>query len=353
LKVTGTVLTLLLMYLILKYHLQVYEIMMVQGRVLDEVPFLKSFYHSGLIKGMLLELFVCAIHPLPFVAYDITVVRFGHKELHPEVYHADAFISVLMFLRLPLLMPRLIAELSGMQNEKTRIIGTLNGVKVDFVLIVKDLIQSNLMVLMMLVVILILTYAYAFVIFERVHPHSKITSYENAMWLTIITMTTVGYGDMFPNTICGRAVAVITAITAVVMTALAVNTVIVRLSLTREETKVLDFIDQMESRKNLKRAAALYIQRAIRSFGENHPSKFGMERCAQQMPRDIKFASAALQFRETHQHHSGGGISTDVPLTTTENQVILQRLEKNMIDITDQLKKMSQILNHEVGRNPR
>jgi len=173
------------------------------------------------------------------------------------------------------------------------------------------------------------------------------------MWLTIITMTTVGYGDMFPNTICGRAVAVITAITAVVMTALAVNTVIVRLSLTREETKVLDFIDQMESRKNLKRAAALYIQRAIRSFGENHPSKFGMERCAQQMPRDIKFASAALQFRETHQHHSGGGISTDVPLTTTENQVILQRLEKNMIDITDQLKKMSQILNHEVGRNPR
>ena len=48
-------------------------------------------------------------------------------------------------------------------------------------------------------------------VFGRVHPHSKITSYENAMWLTIITMTTVGYGDMFPNTICGRAVAVITA----------------------------------------------------------------------------------------------------------------------------------------------
>merc|ERR1711918_267857 len=117
-----------------------------------------------------------------------------------------------MFMRLPVLLPRLIAELSGMQNEKTRIIGTLNGVKVDFVLIVKDLIQSNLMVLMMLV------------FFERVHPHSKITSYENAIWLTIITMTTVGYGDMYPNTVCGRAVAVITAITAVVMTALAVNT---------------------------------------------------------------------------------------------------------------------------------
>ncbi len=40
-----------------------------------------------------------------------------------EVYSSDAFISVLMFARLPIYMPRLIAELSGMKNEKTRIIG--------------------------------------------------------------------------------------------------------------------------------------------------------------------------------------------------------------------------------------
>jgi hypothetical protein len=151
------------------------------------VPFHKAFYHSGLLSTMLLELAVCVIHPLPFVSFDLTIQKFGAFHNHPsglgaqhmpaltptrarrhlrtcaractrtsppsyrpcrcdwrcsliepveqsglaaeagvdaEVYSSDAFISVLMFFRLPIYMPRLIAELSGMKNEKTRIIGS-------------------------------------------------------------------------------------------------------------------------------------------------------------------------------------------------------------------------------------
>lgn len=38
---------------------------------------------------------------------------------------------------------------------------------------------------------------------------NDISSFENALWLTIITMTTVGYGDFYPRTIFGRIIDVI------------------------------------------------------------------------------------------------------------------------------------------------
>ena len=38
-------------------------------------------------------------------------------------------------------------------------------------------------------------------------PNSQITSFEDAMWWSIVTVTTVGYGDMTPVTPIGRAIA--------------------------------------------------------------------------------------------------------------------------------------------------
>jgi voltage-gated potassium channel len=43
---------------------------------------------------------------------------------------------------------------------------------------------------------------------ERDYPGAKITSFGDAVWWAITTVTTVGYGDLSPVTTAGRAVAV-------------------------------------------------------------------------------------------------------------------------------------------------
>ena len=57
-------------------------------------------------------------------------------------------------------------------------------------------------------VILILCASLAVLDAERGHPASNINTFGDALWWSITTVTTVGYGDHFPATTEGRAVAV-------------------------------------------------------------------------------------------------------------------------------------------------
>jgi len=62
------------------------------------------------------------------------------------------------------------------------------------------------------------------------------------MWMISITFLSVGYGDIVPNTYCGRAISVFTGVMGSGCTALVVAVLARKLELTRAEKHVHNFM---------------------------------------------------------------------------------------------------------------
>lgn len=60
---------------------------------------------------------------------------------------------------------------------------------------------------------------------ERNYPGTLFTSIPKAMWWCIVTITTVGYGDMFPMTVLGRLLAAVTMLCGLALFGLLMNVI--------------------------------------------------------------------------------------------------------------------------------
>jgi len=68
--------------------------------------------------------------------------------------------------------------------------------------------RHSVLVVVLALIALILLGAFAVYLFER-HSNPEITRYGDALWLTVVTMATVGYGDKVPVTVGGKIIAML------------------------------------------------------------------------------------------------------------------------------------------------
>jgi hypothetical protein len=111
--------------------------------------------------------------------------------------------------------------------------------------------------------------SYWMVVFERNHPF--IREYPDTIWLSFVTASTVGYGDLFPHTIAGRFVSVIAGIIGIIVAAFATAALCRNLSLSNSEFKTKNLIGRGDMDRSVAASAALYIQRYFR-FKWNKPA---------------------------------------------------------------------------------
>ncbi|XP_065363441.1 small conductance calcium-activated potassium channel protein isoform X3 [Calliphora vicina] len=254
LKTLISVSTVILLGLIIAYHALEVQLFMIDNCA-DDWRIAMTWQRISQIS---LELFICAIHPIPGEYYFQWTTKLANKNktMGTEMVPYDVALSLPMFLRLYLICRVMLLHSKLFTDASSRSIGALNRINFNTRFVLKTLMTiCPGTVLLVFMVSLWIIASWTLRQCERFHDEEH-ANLLNAMWLIAITFLSVGFGDIVPNTYCGRGIAVSTGIMGAGCTALLVAVVSRKLELTRAEKHVHNFMMDTQLTKRLKNAAA-------------------------------------------------------------------------------------------------
>uniref|UniRef100_H2YYY7 Calmodulin-binding domain-containing protein n=1 Tax=Ciona savignyi TaxID=51511 RepID=H2YYY7_CIOSA len=247
--------TLLLLGLVVAYHAREIQLFMIDNGA-EDWRIAMDWERVMLIA---LELTICSVHPIPgLYTFEWSARHAFSGVITTTTADVDILLSIPMFLRLYLIARVMLLHSRLFTDASSRSIGALNKINFNTRFVMKTLMTiCPGTVLLVFSISLWIIAAWTIRACERYHDTENVNSnFLSAMWLISITFLSIGYGDMVPNTYCGRSVCLITGIMGAGCTALVVAVVARKLELTKAEKHVHNFMMDTQLSKRVKNAAA-------------------------------------------------------------------------------------------------
>ncbi|CAH2087393.1 unnamed protein product [Euphydryas editha] len=254
LKTLISMSTVILLGLIVAYHALEVQLFMIDNCA-DDWRIAMTWQR---IAQIALELAICAVHPIPGQYTFTWTTKLANKGgvIGVEVVPYDVTLSLPMFFRLYLICRVMLLHSKLFTDASSRSIGALNRINFNTRFVLKTLMTiCPGTVLLVFMVSLWIIASWTLRQCERFHDEDH-ANLLNSMWLTAITFLCVGYGDIVPNTYCGRGITLTCGMVGAGCTALLVAVVSRKLELTRAEKHVHNFMMDTQLTKRLKNAAA-------------------------------------------------------------------------------------------------
>jgi hypothetical protein len=225
-----------------------------------------NFKRSKYFRYMLIEVAYVLIHCPP--GLDTT---FKVEQLNGTlVLSADALLTCLMLLRV-FLIPRVMQHYSRFANEHSRRICEEVGCQPGVLFVLKALFKEKPYTTIAGVMTLsIFVLGLATRTFERPYtPSSSGANLDydyiwNALWLIVLTMTTVGYGDFFPQTHMGRLVVIFACFWGVFILSIMVVTLNETSKFSKNENKAYEILERLRAKDTCMNAAQHVVMNLMR-----------------------------------------------------------------------------------------
>ncbi|TNV83855.1 hypothetical protein FGO68_gene17092 [Halteria grandinella] len=224
-----------------------------------------TLYTSGWWQSMVFEQIICLIAPYPFTYnYIYTEVNSNYNvTIH---YKINQILMCFSFLRVYILFRYGLFKSSFMTPRASRMCNMV-GCQADHMFAIKALMkQMPYSLLMVILILTIFLFGYQLKVFDGPLSDASQQNFNllsNACWNVIITLTTTGYGELYPKSQLGRLVGLIVCFWGTFMVSFFVVSVNNMLNMKPSEEKSFNIILRLHFKEELKDHASLVLGSAF------------------------------------------------------------------------------------------
>lgn len=234
-----------------------------------------SFLSTGLWKGLIIEFIVLGVLCPP--RYDGTIE--GRMFTGKFVYSYDSLFFLFILFKL-YTFGRIYTHMSMWTSAKVQALALENKININIAFSLKAELKRRPSITIILMLFFTLTIlGFMMRIFEygyssdpgAIQSGKSITNpnfraYLDTFWVIIITMMTVGYGDIYPNTHLGRIIAFLSSITGMVIVSLLIVSLSYLVEFSPEEKKAYNMMKKSFASDEKNKISSTFVKSLMKLY---------------------------------------------------------------------------------------